>query len=85
MSRPALATLAGRAAGLFLAACWVVTVALATVGAFLVDVKNLLVYGLLFLATIFIPPLGLLLVACMFLHLTRPYWDRHRSRTETIP
>lgn len=85
MNQARLPAVARRGFGLFLAAAWIVTLALAKFGKFLVRSKSLIVYGLLFIATIFVPPLGLLLVGCMFIWLTRPLWNRRRFRTERIP
>lgn len=85
MTGPNILKMVRRCLGVLLAVGWLITAVLAKVGQFLVQVKSLVAYGLLFVATIFVPPLGLLLVGCMFLWLTRPYWDRRSPQSEGIP
>lgn len=64
------------AAFLFLWTAYLVTKVLAFVGGYLVESKNWLLYAVLIVISIIVPPIGILLVGAMFLWLNEERWDR---------
>lgn len=61
---------------LFLSGAYILAKVLARVGEYLVKSRNWLLYAVLIVISIIVPPIGILLVGAMFLWLNEERWDR---------
>lgn len=73
------------AAYVFLWTAYMLSKVLAAVGGYLVESRNWVLYAVLIVVSIFVPPIGILLVGAMFMWLNEERWDRPERIRSVLP